>query len=135
MHSAEKFEMSNAGNNVSAPRWCEIAVIIFACLSTFAPPQQVVGAPPLRDGSVRLRGGAHKAQGNVEIFHDNEWRPVCDDNWDMRSARVVCRQLGFLHAIEATTASEFGLTNVGGGGNKFWLDDVSRRSRQKTRCN
>ena len=33
--------------------------------------------------------------GTVEIFHDDRWGPICDDEWDEREATVVCRQLGY----------------------------------------
>ena len=31
----------------------------------------------------------------MEICLNNEWGTVCDRTWDVSSARVVCRQLGY----------------------------------------
>ena len=34
-------------------------------------------------------------RGRVEICDNQQFYPVCDYNWDMKAASVVCRQLGF----------------------------------------
>lgn len=48
-----------------------------------------------RDGDIRLVGGNNSNEGEVKLCYDGEWRAVCDDRWDNREARVVCKQLGY----------------------------------------
>ena len=47
------------------------------------------------DGTVRLAGGSLSNEGRVEVCRSGQWKTVCDNNWSVNEARVVCRQLGF----------------------------------------
>ena len=45
-------------------------------------------------GKVRLANGTN-SEGRVEICINNRWGTICAYNWDIRQARVACRELGF----------------------------------------
>eukprot|EP00057_Strongylocentrotus_purpuratus_P025419 XP_011679893.1 PREDICTED: deleted in malignant brain tumors 1 protein-like [Strongylocentrotus purpuratus] len=57
---------------------------------------------------MRLIDGSSKAEGRVEVFYDGSWGTICDNGWDLRDARVVCRMLGFKGALDAPTSARFG---------------------------
>ncbi len=56
--------------------------------------------------------------GAIEIFHDGEWRAICDDGFAEADARVACRQLGFSGARGLSRTVTF-------GSGSFWLDEVA----------
>ena len=53
------------------------------------------------EGAVRLVGGPTPLEGRVEIFFFHQWGTVCNSNWGLADATVVCHQLGYLRAVGA----------------------------------
>ena len=64
---------------------------------------------------IRLAGGDNDSSGRVEVYHNGTWGSICDDYWDIRDARVVCRELGFLDAYSAPAFAHFGEGEGEGG--------------------
>ena len=55
---------------------------------------------------VRLNGVRSNYSGRVEVFYSGRWGRICHNKWDIRDARVICRQLGFNDAIAEFTGSD-----------------------------
>ncbi|VDI08633.1 Hypothetical predicted protein, partial [Mytilus galloprovincialis] len=70
--------------------------------------------------TVRLVGGLTHAQGRVQVSYNGVWGSICDDSWDDRDAKVVCKMLGFSREKSGGRA----LTGIGTGTGPIWMDDV-----------
>ncbi|XP_066271748.1 uncharacterized protein [Branchiostoma lanceolatum] len=70
--------------------------------------------------SLRLVNGSIDNEGTVEVWHGGQWGTICDDSWDLNDARVVCRQLGYPDADEASHRAFFGQ-----GSGPIWMDNVA----------
>ena len=93
------------------------------------------------EGDIRLVNGNNASEGRVEIYLQGEWGTICDDYWDITSATVVCKQLGFLDAIAAVSNAEFGegsgpiqLDDVNCVGNETALINCSARPIKENNC-
>lgn len=80
-------------------------------------------------------------EGRVELCFNNQWGTVCDDFWDIRDARVACRQLGFADAVRPTRFASFGqgtgpiyLDNLMCTGNETRLQDCPHNGIGSHNC-
>ncbi|KAF7693748.1 hypothetical protein HF521_007501 [Silurus meridionalis] len=69
--------------------------------------------------SLRLSGGKGSCSGRLEVYHNATWGSVCDDQWNISNAQVVCRQLGCGSVLSAD--------RFGPGEGTVWLNRVKCR--------
>uniref|UniRef100_A0A8C8H4D3 Lysyl oxidase homolog n=1 Tax=Oncorhynchus tshawytscha TaxID=74940 RepID=A0A8C8H4D3_ONCTS len=96
------------------------------------PEQEQYSAPELPPDTpriqLRLAGDKRKHnEGRVEVFYDGEWGTVCDDDFSIHSAQVVCRELGYLEAVSWFPSSKYGK-----GEGRIWFDNVQCTGKEKT---
>lgn len=77
---------------------------------------------------LRLAGQKRKhSEGRVEVYYDGQWGTVCDDDFSIHAAHVVCRELGYVEAKSWTASSSYGR-----GEGPIWLDNVYCTGKEAT---
>ena len=81
--------------------------------------------------NVRIVDGTVETEGRVEVNIRGAWRTVCDTNWDLQDADVVCKELRYGYAISAVTGAYFGQ----GTGSPPWVGaNCTGNEASITRC-
>lgn len=80
----------------------------------YPDPEQEQYTPPVLDPDtpriqLRLAGDKRKHnEGRVEVYYNGEWGTVCDDDFNIHAAQVVCRELGYVEAVSWSPSSKYG---------------------------
>ncbi|ELU10932.1 hypothetical protein CAPTEDRAFT_206337 [Capitella teleta] len=72
----------------------------------------------ITQAGLRLAGGSEN-RGRLEVYHNGEWRTVCDDAFSNADAAVFCRSMGKPYENAEAIAS------FGGGSGPIYLDNVN----------
>ncbi|XP_055384259.1 probable serine/threonine-protein kinase DDB_G0282963 isoform X1 [Condylostylus longicornis] len=72
----------------------------------------------------RLSNGKNRLEGRVEIKYRNEWGTICDDDFGVKEAQVICNALGFYGPAEVIK------NTYGPGYGPIWLDQVVCRGNE-----
>uniref|UniRef100_A0A8C7RNA3 Lysyl oxidase homolog n=1 Tax=Oncorhynchus mykiss TaxID=8022 RepID=A0A8C7RNA3_ONCMY len=94
------------------------------------PPTQGTTSPKPQNERLQFRlvGYPRKHnEGRVEVFYKGEWGTICDDDFSLSNANVLCRQLGFVSATGWTHSAKYGK-----GQGKIWLDNVQCNGGEKS---
>ncbi|XP_031565202.1 deleted in malignant brain tumors 1 protein-like, partial [Actinia tenebrosa] len=89
--------------------------------------------------TVRLVDGRTRNQGRVEVRYFGIWGTVCDDDWDLADAHVVCRMLNYSKALWAGTVKVKGsgpilLDNLMCNGKERSLEECRQKPWGKHDC-
>ncbi|XP_068038887.1 antigen WC1.1-like isoform X5 [Anomalospiza imberbis] len=79
---------------------------------------------------LRLSNGTGPCSGRVEVKHEEQWGTVCDGDWTIKDAEVVCKQLKCGFAVKAVSRAHFGQ-----GTGPTWLYRVDCRGDESALWN
>ncbi|XP_021465912.1 lysyl oxidase homolog 2A [Oncorhynchus mykiss] len=113
------------------PSWCPLLCRLAMLLCVWAPCQAQSdtelppGTPIIQ---LRLAGDKRKHyEGRVEVYYNGEWGTVCDDDFSIHAANILCRELGYVEAVSWSPSSKYGK-----GEGRIWLDNVHCSGRERT---
>ncbi|ELU03943.1 hypothetical protein CAPTEDRAFT_110177 [Capitella teleta] len=103
--------------------WCTIDVSLL--FRTFFSECLLVNcrSASVNNSGLRLAGGSEN-RGRLEVYHNGEWRTVCDDAFSNADAAVFCRSMGTPYENAEAIAS------FGGGSGPIHMDEVNCDGQQ-----
>ncbi|XP_073506100.1 LOW QUALITY PROTEIN: lysyl oxidase homolog 3 [Phyllobates terribilis] len=91
---------------------------------------QASSRPPTQSSSLKFRLAGYPRkhnEGRIEVFYSQEWGTICDDDFTMENAHILCRHLGFTEATGWTHSAKYGK-----GIGRIWLDNVICSGNEKS---
>lgn len=100
----------NTGSESSSSFCIMLLLAVFCCLLyTLLVPSSAQSDSNQPVIQLRLAGEKKKHyEGRVEVFYNGEWGTVCDDDFSIYAAQVVCRELGFTGAESWLPSAKYG---------------------------
>ncbi|XP_069833151.1 lysyl oxidase homolog 3 isoform X2 [Dendropsophus ebraccatus] len=120
---------SPAMGHLSAGLW------VFCTLSTIIPAwtqqtPQPSSRPPTHNTKLKFRLAGYPRkhnEGRIEVFYNQEWGTICDDDFTIENAHILCRHLGFTEATGWAHSAKYGV-----GIGRIWLDNVICSGSEKS---
>ncbi|KAE8593417.1 hypothetical protein XENTR_v10019119 [Xenopus tropicalis] len=88
-------------------------------LISYFPNMRSINCIILDSLNIRLVDGNSSCKGRLEVNHNGTWGTVCNDQWDKKDAKVVCKQLQCGPPKFSYECQPFGE-----GSGPIWLDEV-----------
>lgn len=92
--------------------WQELLVLLSSMWLWVDSAQPTPAGPTPQPGPqlrFRLSGYPRKHnEGRVEVFYNDEWGTICDDDFTLANAHVLCRHLGFVAAAGWAHSAKYG---------------------------
>ncbi|KAJ7377403.1 Neurotrypsin [Desmophyllum pertusum] len=82
---------------------------------------------PPANFTIRLRGGDSEHAGRVEIVYNGTVGTICDNDFDIDDANVICKMLGFKGAWSTMCCGRYGY-----GYGSIWLDNLQCTGNETT---
>ncbi|XP_018430495.1 PREDICTED: lysyl oxidase homolog 3-like, partial [Nanorana parkeri] len=124
--------LSLTRNPLSSDSWImydlSASLWVLCTLSAIVPGWTQQTTPPTSGLKFRLAGFPRKHnEGRIEVFYSQEWGTICDDDFTMENAHILCRHLGFTEATGWTHSAKYGK-----GIGRIWLDNVICSGSEKS---
>ncbi|XP_071609116.1 lysyl oxidase homolog 3 isoform X9 [Heliangelus exortis] len=108
--------------------WQVLLSSLWLCVGSSQPTLPGPMHSPRPQLKFRLAGYPRKHnEGRVEVFYNDEWGTICDDDFMLANAHVLCRHLGFVAATGWAHSAKYGK-----GIGRIWLDNVNCAGGEKS---